>query len=190
MPASVLLRHTRDRLNSLRQLVESPQVEGLLPRDPEDYEDLVTLVLEFPDSYRRVVDGEFRRLFTERSRSVADLQQVRSDLADMAERYTTMVQTVQQDSALRTLAGQQPLFRTILAKLSDAVAALQRDKARVIADWPVCDPAELAQAGVDHEQGRCVPVDRAFAEMKGISVEELHRRLEDHKARRKDYGWE
>jgi PAS domain-containing protein len=189
MQSSVLLRHTRDRLNSLRQLVEPPQIE-VLPLTPEDYEDLVNLVLEFPDSYRRVVDAEFRRLFTERSRSVAELQQVRCELADMADRYTAMVQSVEQDPALRTPAGQQPLFRTSLAKLSDAVATLQRDKARVLADWPVGDAAELAQAAIEHEQGRCIPVDEAFAQMRGISVEELHRRLETHKAKRKEYGWE
>lgn len=150
----------------------------------------MNLVLEFPDSYRRVVDTEFRRLFTERSRSVTELQQVRCELADMADRYTAMVQSVEQDPALRLLAGQQSLFQTSLAKLSDAVVALQRDKARVFADWPVCDAAELAQASAENEQGRLVPVDEAFAQMRGISVEELHRRLEAHKAKRKEYGWE
>lgn len=155
---------------------------------PEDYADLVSLLLAFPESYRQAVDAEFRRLFTERSRSVEQLQQVRSDLAEMADRYTAMVRAVEQDTALRTLAGQHPLFHTTLAKLGDAVATLQRDKARLLADWPVGDSQELTQAG--DETGRCVPVDQAFAEMKGISVEELHRRLEAHKARRKDYGWE
>jgi hypothetical protein len=176
-------------LNSLRKLVEPSQIE-VSPLTPEDYEDLVNLVLEFPDSYRRAVDTEFRRLFTERSRTVAELQQVRCELANMADRYTAMVQSVEQDPGLRTLAGQQPLFRTNLAKLSDAVATLERDKARVLADWPVCDEAELAQASAEHGQGRFVPVDEAFAQLRGISVEELHRRLEDHKAKRKEYGWE
>lgn len=188
MQSSVLLRHTRDRLNSLRQLVEPLPTDGPFPRTPEDYEDLVGLMLEFPDSYRRTVDTEFRRLFTERSRSVEQLQQVRSDLAEMADRYTAMVRTVEQDPALRTLAGQHPLFQATLAKLGDAVATLLRDKARLLADWPVGDPQELTQAGGGAGCG--VPVDQAFAEMKGISAEELHRRLEAHKARRKDYGWE
>jgi hypothetical protein len=160
------------------------------PLTPEDYEELVNLMLEIPDAYRRAVDTEFRRLFTERSRSVAELQQVRCELANLADRYTTMVQSVEQDPALRMLAGQRPLFQTSLAKLSDAVATLERDKTRVLADWPVCDEAELAQASVEHKQGGFLPVDEAFAQMRGISVDELRRRLEAHKAKRKEYGWE
>jgi hypothetical protein len=189
MRSSVLLRHTRDRLNSLHQLVEPSQIERF-PLTAEDYEDLVNLVLGFPDSFRRAVDTEFRRLFTERSRSVSELQQVRCELANMADRYTAIVQSVEQDAALRTLAGQHQLFRNKLAKLSDAVTTLQRDKARVLADWPVCDDAEFAQASVEREQGRSVHVDEAFAQMRGMSIEELHQRWEAHKAKRKEYGWE
>lgn len=190
MSSGFLLRHTRDRLNSLRQFVEPPLIEEPVPLTADDYEDLVSLVLEFPDSYQRAVDAEFRRVFTEHSRSVEHLQQVRAELTEMADRYSALVQAVEQVPALRTLAGQHPFFRTTFSKLEDAVATLQRDKARLLADWPVCDAAELAQAAGDSEQDRCLPVDQAFAEMRGLSIEELHRRLEAHKARRKEYAWE
>jgi len=189
MQSSLLLRYTRDRLNSLRQIVEPSQTD-VLPLTPEDYEDLVNLVIEFPDSYRRTVDTEFRRLFMERSRSVAVLQQVQCELANMADRYIAMVRNVEQDPLLGKLAGRNLLFQSILAKLSDAVATLQRDKRRVLEDWPVCTDEELTQASVEHEQGSFIPVNEAFAQMRGISAEELQRRLEAHKGKRKEYGWE
>jgi len=177
-------------LESLRLLVEPANSEGPSPLNSEDYQDLVNLVLEFPDSYRRVIDSELRRVFTERKRSVEQLQQVRSDLTEMADRYTTMVRNVEEDTVLRALAGKHPLLQGTLAKLEEAVAALKRDRMRLIKEWPVCNTEELAGVPTEREQGLVKPVDQAFAEMKGIAVDELHHRLEEHKARRKEYGWE
>ena len=138
MSTGVLHRHTRDRLASLRQLVAPNTIEGPFPLSPEDYEDLVTLVLDFPKAYKDVVDTELRRVFTERAHNVQQLELVRSDLENMADHYTAMVRMVEEDTALRTLATTHPLFRPTLAKLDEAVAALQRDKTRLVEMWPVC----------------------------------------------------
>ena len=190
MSIGVLRRHTRDRLESLQRLVEAPKIEGPLPPTPEDYQELVSVVLEFPDPYRRVVDAELRRVFTDRSRSIVQLQQLRSELADMADRYTSMVRRVEEDAALRALAKKHLRFDVTTANLAEAVATVQHDQARLVAEWPVCSPEELAQVPALSEQGRCLPIDQAFADMKGIAADELHRRLDEHKARRKGYGWE
>ena len=155
-----------------------------------EYKELLKRLFAFQDSYHRNVDTEFQRLFTERSRGVAELQQVRSGLEDLADRYSALVQSVQEDPTLQKLAELEPLFQTFISKLSDAVRMSQSDKARVHDGWPVCDNAEFAQSAVEHDQGLCIPVDEAFAKMRGISVEELHRRLDTHKIKRKEYGWE
>jgi hypothetical protein len=75
-------------------------------------------------------------------------------------------------------------------RLNEAMEALQRNKTHVTTNWPVCSAEEQSQMAAEKEQSQFVPVDRAFADMKGIPLSELHRKLEEHNARRKEYGWE
>jgi hypothetical protein len=190
MSPGVLLRHARDRLESLRRLMDRPQNDGPAPLTADDYQELVSLVLEFPASYRKAVDSELRRVFTDRSRSIEQLQYLRSDLTELADRFTTLVRAVEEDPGLCALAKQEGRFRDYATQLAEAVATLQADKARLVQDWPVCSPEEMERVAADRQREAFVPVDQAFAEMKGISVDELRQRLEEHKAKRKQYGWE
>ncbi len=65
MSSGILLRHMRDRLDSLEQLASPPPINGSSPRTSEDYHDLVDLALEIPVSYRKTVDSELRRVFSD-----------------------------------------------------------------------------------------------------------------------------
>ncbi len=108
----------------------------------------------------------------------------------MADRYIAVVQMVQESPELRTLAGQHISFRTLSGKLVEVMTAIQKERTRLMNEWPVCSREEMAQAVADNEQGSCPTVEEAFAAMSGLSIDDLSRRLEEHKARRKDYGWE
>src|SRR5262249_18538243 len=154
-------------LDSLNRLVNGTHGVEPMPIPPDDYQDLVALVLEFPAAYRQVVEAELRRLFTERERSMEQLQQVRSELAEMADRYTAIVRFVEQASRQHFRAGKHHLLQTTLAQLAEAVANLQQDKARLTDGWPVCSPEELGRLSAEGRQGHFQPVDEAFAEMKG-----------------------
>ncbi len=190
MPSGVLLRHTRDRLDSLEQLASSTAINGSGPRTSEDCKDLVGLVLDIADSYRKTVDSELRRIFSDRSRSVEQQLQARSEVVELADRYVAVVQLVQESPDLPSLAGQHASFESLLGRLAEAITAIQTERTRLINKWPVCSQEEIAQAMADNEQGRCPTVEEAFAAMSGLSFGDLQRKLEEHKARRKDYGWE
>jgi hypothetical protein len=190
MPSGVLLRHTRDRLDSLEQLASPTAINGSGPRTPEDCQDLVGLVLDIADSYRKTVASELHRIFRDRSRNVEQLRQARSEVVELADRYVAVVQMVQENPELRNLAGQHADFQSLFDKVAKAITAIQTERTRLINEWPACTPEEMAQAMADNKQGRCPTVEEAFAAMSGVSIDELQRRLEEHKARRKEYGWE
>jgi hypothetical protein len=195
MPSNVLLRHARNDLDFLCRLIDqsksngSPQIEGPVRLSTDEYCDVLTLVIGFSRSYRETVDTELQRVFTARPQSFEQIQQVRAELENLADRYRAMAHILQNDADLAAVAARHPGLGKMLAKLGQAVDELGRCKSDLIRDWPVASPQEWA-AILQENHGSFQPVDAAFADMKGISPAELHRQLAEHKARRKEYGWE
>ncbi len=190
MSPGILLQHTRNQLDSLAHLVDQARIEGPLPLDAEDYRNLVNLVLEFPGDYQRALDSELRRAYAERQQNLELLQRLRAELVQLADRYVATVRVVEADPVFRRLAPQYSFLRDQPARLTQAMTSLQEQRARLDTEWPVGSPEEQARIMAAVAQGQFKPIEEAFAEMKDISLEELSRRMEEHKRRRKEYGWE
>lgn len=194
MMPGVLLQHIRSELDFFARMVGnangSAGTERPVKLNPDEYCDLLWLLLEFPHAYQQTVESEIRRVFSERSRTVEQLRQARAELESTAAGFTDVIRMLQADADLRAFATAHPGLEAALAKLGEAIETLQRSKTQVTDEWPVCSQEEQTQIPAERQQRRFTPVDLAFADMKGISITELHQKLEEHKARRKEYGWE
>jgi hypothetical protein len=111
------------------------------------------------------------------------------------------------DSFLALLDGSLEIMRRILAladartgqtgqrvegafELADAVTEMEQVVAEARQAWPPFSDEELQEARAAIARGDFLDIDEAFAQMKGITVKELHRRVKEHKTKRWEYGWE
>ena len=59
-----------------------------------------------------------------------------------------------------------------------AIREVEEARDNTLRHWEEFRPEDLEEAVAAHRRGESLDIDEAFAQMKGISVEELRRRLE------------
>ncbi len=83
-------------------------------------------------------------------------------------------------------AWQQQMGRTVAGfdQIAGAMEEVRRLQEDIFRDWDsLVEP-------IEGPPGDPMPVDEAFAEMMGITKEELARKVEEHKRKKKALGWE
>src|SRR5437868_6717401 len=89
MPQTVLERHYRDRVQSVRQIAAPGEGDAMLAG--WDFEDLVALCLDLATSGQQLLEKEFQRIFKEPALTVAWLQERRQAIEDLTADYLELV---------------------------------------------------------------------------------------------------
>ncbi len=188
MGEGILLQIHRRQAESLRDTVEAWQAEHASALAARDAEELIRFCLDLPGEAEALWEKQYRRCFFDRSLDVPALQAMRAALETTFAEYVKAAELVRE---LGQATGRQT-GREIggLAELEMAVAALRELRQRVFDRWPVCSPEEMVEVRAEIARGEFVDVEDAFAEMRGISKEELRARLEELKRKRKALGME
>jgi hypothetical protein len=144
-----------------------------------DAEELIREALEFCARVRSTGEAALRRAYAEEDPQVPPLQQEReaieqllSDLVSEVDRVRALVQGVAARTG-QTLAG--------VAELATAAKGLEALKAEIAEKWPVCSPAELAEARAAIARGEGLDLADAFAQIAGVDRETWLARVEERR---------
>jgi hypothetical protein len=174
MSATVLEQVVAGRVEALAHWARASQ-GGRAALTADEVADAVQECLEYPDALKRLVRRAAHRLF--HPDAAEDLNEGRRSLL------------ARLDAALDAMEAVQPLADAFDAPqrqaLSDAVAEVRRLKDETFRHWPEMTPPLLDEARERMRRGEGVPLDEAFAEAAGVSVEEFRRRVEARRQARK-----
>jgi hypothetical protein len=188
MSESLLLRLHRGQAESLRQTVEAWQAEHNSAMAARDAEELVRFCLDLPAKGEALWNAEHERAVLTQGLDVSALQAMRRGLEQTFADYVRMAEAVRVqavETASRT--GHEV---DGLGKLEGAIGALKRLQELVVEQWPVCSPEEMVEVRAQIARGEFIDVEDAFADMAGISKEELRARLAEHQKKRQAFGLE
>jgi hypothetical protein len=191
--STMLLEMTRGRLEGVRRAAERWREEPRPPLAPMDAEGLVAECLGHPALLRRacrqtvdaVFGGAGLRPASEVLPRLNDARSALHALFEASEALLALAEQLarrQQEQTGRSVEGAE--------RLTGAQEELLRLKDETLGHWDEFRPVSLDEVRAADARGEFLPVDEAFAAAMGVSVEELHRRLEEHKAKRQTYGWE
>jgi hypothetical protein len=176
MPETVLERHYRDRLHSLRNMTSGE--EGAVGLAEPSFQDVVSLCRELSEAGRDLLEKEWQRLFHRENLTVGWLVERRHILEALSEEYVRLAQSIRDLVAQQTSIAAQA---TLPDQLDDAIQALVQVKQDVLSRWPVGSDEEIAQAQASASKGQESNAEEAFARIAGVDVEAWRKRVEDYK---------
>jgi hypothetical protein len=176
MSETVLERHYRDRMQSVRQIAEHEAGHAMLARSA--FHDIVALCFELSHSGRELLELEYKRIFKEPNLTAAWLQERRQVVEELSNKFLEMVAT------LKEMAGRaaSPSAETdIVARLDQAALGIVEARRNVLERWPVGNAQEIAEARAGGSSRDYVDADEAFARIAGMDVEAWRKRVDKHK---------
>jgi hypothetical protein len=182
MAETVLERHYRDRVQSVRQIALHETGQAALSRS--QWEDLVALCAELSAAGGELLEKEYRRLFKEPNPTVAWLLERRQVIEDLSASYVQLAESVRAAVYQAAQASGSPSGKDFVLLLDRAIQAILQARQRVLERWPVGSEAEIEEASSSAARGQGLDVDEAFAQIAGVDVETWRRRLEEHKQHR------
>jgi len=182
MSETVIERHYRDRVQSVRQL--AAHEENRVAPIGQELEDLVTLCADLSLSGRELMEKEYRRLFKESNVTVAWLRERRRVMEELSASYLQLAESVRASAHKSQQEVGGPSGKEFVARLDDAITALSHARQSLLDRWPVGSDEDIAQGQASAARGEGLDVDEAFAQIIGTDVESWRRRVEDHKGRR------
>src|SRR5947209_162126 len=144
MPETVLERHYRDRMESVRQMA-LPEV-GRPSFSWRDVEDLVALCFELSLSGRDLLEKEYQRVFREANLTVAWLRERRRIIEELSNNYLQLAQTIRASALHAWQEAGAPSGKDFLARLDSSIQAVAETRQRVLERWPVGSDDEIAEA--------------------------------------------
>ena len=179
MTETVLERHYRDRVQSVRQL--AARKEGQAAPGRQELEDLVALCIDLSASGRDLLEKEYRRLFKEPKLTVAWLRERRQVMEELTAGFLHLAESVracvrEAGEAAATLPARQ-----VVSRLDDAINTLGQARQSVLERWPVGTDDQIAEARASAARGEGLDVDEAFAQIAGVPVEAWRLRVEEYK---------
>jgi hypothetical protein len=78
----------------------------------------------------------------------------------------------------------------VKGRLADAIREMDRIREKYKPAFPEEPPPSRAEVAAKEARGELLTVEEAFAQARGISVEEDRGLVEEHKAKRASYSWE
>jgi hypothetical protein len=183
MPETVPERHYRDRVQSVRQLVSRLESDHAT-LSWQDYEDLVAVCVELSASAADLMEKAYHRIFKEANLTVAWLHERRRVLEELSDDYVQLAESVQ---TLAPQAGKTTAFprvEDLRIRLENGIRAVIEAKQRVLGQWLVTGPQEMAAAKAAIARGEVQDADEAFAEIAGTDVESWRKSVEEYKQSR------
>lgn len=179
MPETVLERHYRDRMQSVRQM--ALREAGHAAFSARDFKDLVNLCFELSLSGRQLLEDEYGRIFHEPDLTVSWLQERRQVLEELSAIYQQLAESVRVAAYQAWQAAGSPPAMDVVSRLDDAIRVVVQAKQRVLERWPVGSAEEIAEARAAAARSEGLDLDEAFAQIAGVDVETWHRRVEEYK---------
>jgi hypothetical protein len=186
MPETVLERHYRDRVQSVRHIALPKAGHVALPW--RDVEDLVALCSELSVSGRELLEKEFRRVFREPNLTVAWLRERRQVIADLSDNFLELAASIRATAYDAWQAAGSPTETDCMARLDGAIAAVAEAKQSVLERWPVGSDDQIAAARASVARGEGLDVDEAFAQIARVDVETWRQQLEECKRHRPEFS--
>jgi hypothetical protein len=176
MPDTMLERHYRDRVQSVRQMALHQARETF---SRQDLGDLVALCTELSTSGRQLFEMEFKRVFKASKPTVAWLVERRRALVELSDNYLQLARSIR--SAVLSNGKPASIAEENLVKnLDTAIASLTQARQDVLARWPVGSDDEIVAAQSSAARNEGLDVDEAFAQIAGVDAEAWRKRLEEH----------
>jgi hypothetical protein len=169
MPDTLLERHYRDRVESLRQMIVPRPDNGTHSR--HDYDDLVALCQELAAAGVALLEQEYKRAFQEQHPTVRWLCERRQVIEALSAGYLDVAAAVEAEAAKHGMAAQ----------LEAAMQAVRTARGEILRRWPVGSDEEIAAAQSAAAQRDAVDIDEAFAQIAGVDVGTWRRRIEEFK---------
>lgn len=182
MSDTVLERHFRDRMQSVQRLASLPETQraGLTWRD---YQDLVALYVELSASGRNLIEEEYRRCFTHPGLTVGWLTERRRVIEELGDGYAQLAATVRAcaDQARQAAGAPNGTDADLGTALDEAVKALTETKQKILKQWLIGSPEEMAEARAAIARGETEDIEEVFAEIAGMDVATWRKSVEEHK---------
>ena len=178
MPDTMLERHFRDRVHSVRQI--ALHEAGLAALSWQELEDLVVLCSELSVSGRELLEKEYKRVFKEPKLTVAWLRERRRAIVDLSDIYLQLAESVRAAAYHTWQAAGSPSGKDFVFWLDGAIQALTQARQSVLERWPVGGDEEIAEARASAARGQGLDVDEAFAQIAGVDVETWRQRVEEY----------
>jgi len=178
MPETVIERHYRDRVESLRRIALAHDGNG--SRSWQFYEDLVNVCEQLSAAGRELLEQERKRVFKEPHLTIAWLRERRQVMEALTNDYVNVVETVR-EAAVRA-AAESAKGTGIEGRLDGAIQALVTARESTLARWLVGTDEETAAAAAAAARGEGIDIEEAFAELAGVDVASWLRRIAAKKA--------
>jgi hypothetical protein len=184
MADTILERHYRDRMQSVRQIAAREGAQAALSW--RDCEDLVALCFELSAAGQQLLKAEYNRLFKEPNLTVAWLQERRRVIEELSDTFLQLAESIKSSICQACQTAGSPAEVDVVARLDSAVQILAEEKQCILERWPVGSPREIAEARSAIARGEGLAAEAAFAQIAGVDVETWRKRVEDYKQTRHD----
>jgi hypothetical protein len=184
MPETVLERHYRDRVQSVRQIASHEAGHESLSW--RNFEALVALCLELSMAGRQLLEKEYQQIFREPDITVTFLQERRRVLEELSDNNLQLAESVKASAYRAWHAAGSPPGTDIVIGLEGAIRAVAEAKQRVLARWPVGNDDEIAQAQAAAGRHEGLDLDEAFAQIAGVDVTTWRQRVAEYKEQRSE----
>jgi hypothetical protein len=184
MSETVLERHYRDRMQSVRQIASHELGDAALSW--QNFEDLAALCSELSLSGRDLLEKEYKRIFKEPNPTVAWLRERRRVLEELSDDYVRLAESIRASASRAWQAAEAPVGKDVEVRLGGAIQAVLQAKQSVLDRWPVGSDQEIAEAQAAASRGEGLDLDDAFAQIAGVDVETWRQRVEEYKRDRQE----
>jgi hypothetical protein len=179
MPATVLERHYKDRVQSVRQIALPG--EGGPALTVREFKDAVALCFELSHSGQQLLELEFKRIFSEPDLTVAWLQERRQAIEELSDNVLDLVTSLKNKACQTWQALGSPSEHDSVSRLDEAIQIIVEARERTLKRWPVLSPPEIARLRTSHSEADFLGAHEAFAQVAGVDVETWRKRLEKRK---------
>src|SRR5579859_2346543 len=156
MPETVLERHYRDRVESVRQIARADESNG--PRPWQFYADLVNLCFELSVSGRALLEQEYKRAFKEHNPTIGWLRERRKAIEELSDSYVQLAEAVRAAALHAWNKAGAPPGNDVVSGLNEAIKDLVYTKQSVLDRWPVGTDEETAAAAAAAARGEGLEV--------------------------------
>ncbi len=184
MPETILERHYRDRMQSVRQIVLPEARPPALSW--RDFQDLATLCADLSASGRELLEREYDSIFKEPKLTVAWLQERQRVIEELSASFLDLAQSIRTSASAAWQAAGSPPEKDIRTGLDCSIQSLAEAKRSVLERWPVGSPEEIAASRAALGREEALDAEEAFAQIAGVDVATWRRHVEEYKQSRQE----
>jgi hypothetical protein len=177
---TVLERHYRDRMQSVRQFTNLPEPDRAA-MSWDDHADLVALCVELSVSVRDLMEREFSRIFKNPRLTIAWIKERRRVIIELCDGFVQLAQTIRPFAIQAWQTAVAPQGKDFASVLDSAINHVVEAKGGFLERWLVGSPAEEAALKDSIARGDVLDLEEAFADIARMDVETWRKSVDEHK---------